>query len=340
MLKEKPSKEKFLPKYDPWGRYNGIEIEFDKDSAFDRCCDRGTGPRIYTGVWDGSAVKAIFPNADIKEDSTVSNGMEVNLPPMTYGYAVSRAPFSALMAKMRELGYQEDSRSCGIHIHVSKRGVARTPEKYKDFALNMAQFFNKFWNPLSEGPLYVLSRRGFQGNDGTKWCKHSEHMRSAADDKDQLWCTITDHLNYHDSQAIRHLGYFGRVLAEGQPRYAARDRTLEEFYALPEGIVNDSPATGGDSSTGNTVEFRIYRSTVTYSRLISYIQLSNEIVNVCKAYSWDEMCALKWPEFVERCKHYRQLNSYMIERGVAYESLPTEAPTMQVDAQTTLAGVV
>lgn len=95
-------------------RYYGIEIEMDNvdrpdgNSQKNYCEIKGESPLFYA-----------------KRDGSLMNGFELNTHPATLKYLMNCSDIKDAMLRAKQLGYKaHDTRTCGLHIHVSRDGLS------------------------------------------------------------------------------------------------------------------------------------------------------------------------------------------------------------------------
>lgn len=105
------------------------------------------------------AVSELGTLAYLKEDGSV-NGFEIVTHPMSYDYAMSGFPWH-LLSELDELGMEADS-TCGLHIHVSKKGFTNPAHIYR---------WMKFFYRNRENIVKIARR------ESSEWAKFSPSAR-------------------------------------------------------------------------------------------------------------------------------------------------------------------
>jgi hypothetical protein len=90
--------------------YFGIELEVERD-----------GSDTYK---DDMAAEIKDSDWYFKQDGSLNDGFEIITHPMSFDYIVSRQEdFKSMLSKLSSNGYKSyDKKTCGMHIHISKKG--------------------------------------------------------------------------------------------------------------------------------------------------------------------------------------------------------------------------
>jgi len=124
----------------------------------------GTGPRFFgieleidEGGEDNWAALEILKAASsvhheriyIKRDGSLSEGMEVVSHPLSLDYHMKEMPWKVVFDKAKSLGYvSHQTRTCGLHIHVSRAAFGKTVEEQEACIARILYFFEKHWEEL------------------------------------------------------------------------------------------------------------------------------------------------------------------------------------------------
>ncbi len=124
----------------------------------------GTGPRFFgveleidEGGEDNWAALEILKAASsvnheriyIKHDGSLDEGMEIVSAPMSMDYHMKEMPWKAVFDKAKSLGYMShQTRTCGLHIHVSRLAFGSTVEEQEACIARILYFFEKHWEEL------------------------------------------------------------------------------------------------------------------------------------------------------------------------------------------------
>ena len=124
----------------------------------------GTGPRFFgveleidEGGEDNWAALEILKAASsvhheriyIKHDGSLDEGMEIVSMPLSLNYHVNEMPWKAVFDKAKSLGYvSHQTRTCGLHIHVSRAAFGKTVEEQEACIARILYFFEKHWDEL------------------------------------------------------------------------------------------------------------------------------------------------------------------------------------------------
>ncbi|MTQ96012.1 zinc-binding protein [Pseudoflavonifractor sp. BIOML-A6] len=119
-------------------RYFGIELEID---------GAGESPANAKAILD--IANAEYDFAYCKHDGSLNDGFEIVTHPMTYEFHHNSMPWSDVLHKAAEMGYQSHkARTCGLHIHVSKSAFGDTVEQQEACIARILYFFEKNWAEL------------------------------------------------------------------------------------------------------------------------------------------------------------------------------------------------
>ena len=114
--------------------YNGIELEFDGDSA--------TASASITARSIKQALNEADIQCNIVSDGSLRNGYEVVIHPCTYSVLKDRgATFTKIFRILQQAGYNNDNQKAGGHIHVSRRTLGKSKEAQK---INIDKIINFF----------------------------------------------------------------------------------------------------------------------------------------------------------------------------------------------------
>lgn len=124
--------------YGDGDRYFGVELEIDG-----------------AGELSANAKRVLdIGNADeehiyCKHDGSLNDGFEIVTHPMTCGYHLKRMPWRAILDEAIAMGYQSHkSRTCGLHVHVSRSAFGPTEEEQDACIARVLYFFEKHWEEL------------------------------------------------------------------------------------------------------------------------------------------------------------------------------------------------
>lgn len=221
----------------------GIELETTKDkTGFFYSSDH-----VDDIFYIRKHFKNIGRNINFETDSSIGNGKELVFFPMTYNYIKSNSDelkdmFSYLISKGN---YSHDGGKCGLHIHVSKDYLGDTQEEIQKTIEKLMLFIETYRDKVER-----FSRR-----------KHNEFSHYNT-------YTIPNHkANYNDT-CFTDDNYFksGKILYD-----------LNKYDCIGHSSVLNT-----NTSTGVTVEFRMFRGTLRYETFMATIEFIHNLVNVCK----------------------------------------------------------
>ena len=119
-------------------RFFGVELEID-----------GAGE-------DGANARQLLDIANrgqrrlyCKHDGSLDDGFELVTYPMSLDYHLREMPWAEVLAAARSMGYtSHQARTCGLHIHVSRRAFGETEARQDEAVARILYFFEKFWEEL------------------------------------------------------------------------------------------------------------------------------------------------------------------------------------------------
>ena len=184
---------------------------------------------------------------NFETDSSIGDGMEIVTQPMTYKYfKENQDKFKSIFEYLTSKGYfSHDKGKCGLHIHVSKNALGDTNEKIQQTIEKIMLFVETYRNNME-----LFSRR-----------KHQEFSSYNC-------YTIPYHKQHSSGNYIKNDDYYksGKMLYEINKN----------------DCIGHSSVVNTDTSTGETVEFRMFRGTLKYETFVATIEFVNNLVHVCK----------------------------------------------------------
>lgn len=184
---------------------------------------------------------------NFEKDSSIGNGFEIVTQPMTYNYIKSNQDkFKSIFEYLTSKGYySHDKGKCGLHIHISKESLGDTEEEIQKTIEKIMLFVETYRNNVE-----IFSRR-----------KHQQFSQYNA-------YTIPYHKQFGDNSVITNEDYYksGKMLYE----------------INKSDCIGHSSVVNTDTSTGVTIEFRMFRGTLKYETFMSTIEFVYNLVNVCK----------------------------------------------------------
>lgn len=122
--------------YGEGSRYFGIELEVDDGGELDSKAE------TVLDIANANGLEHIYA----KHDGSLSDGWEAVSHPATLEYHLKEIPWSAVLDKLRELGYtSHQARTCGLHIHVNRTAFGSTTEMQDECIARILYLFAKFW---------------------------------------------------------------------------------------------------------------------------------------------------------------------------------------------------
>lgn len=119
-------------------RYYGVELEIDESGECDCSAEKILG-----------VANKVFNHLYIKHDGSLDDGFEMVSHPMTLEYHLHNMPWQKIMQKAIELEYRShQARTCGLHVHISRKGLGNTYEEQEATIAKILYFYEKFWNEI------------------------------------------------------------------------------------------------------------------------------------------------------------------------------------------------
>ena len=184
---------------------------------------------------------------NFERDSSIGNGFEIVTQPMTYNYIKSNQDkFKSIFEYLTSKGYYSHNKGkCGLHIHISKEALGNSEEQIQQTIEKIMLFVETYRNNVE-----IFSRR-----------KHQQFSQYNA-------YTIPYHKQFGDNSVITNEDYYksGKMLYE----------------INKSDCIGHSSVVNTDTSTGVTIEFRMFRGTLKYETFMATIEFVYNLVNVCK----------------------------------------------------------
>lgn len=183
---------------------------------------------------------------NFERDASIGNGMEIITQPMTYNYIKeNEEKFKSIFEYLTSQdNYSHDGGKCGLHIHVSKDYLGDNDEEIRKNIEKMMLFIETYRDKVER-----FSRR-----------KHNQFSTYNS-------YTIPYHKNYNDT-CFTDDNYYksGKMLYD-----------IQQYDC-----IGHSSVLNPNASTGNTIEFRMFRGTLRYETFMATIEFIHNLVNVCK----------------------------------------------------------
>ncbi len=126
------------PRFYGSGLFFGVELEIDKGGK-----DTHNAKELLT-----------IANCDddyiyIKQDGSLNEGLELVSHPCSLDYHVNNVPWANVMKTALSLGYRShDTDTAGLHIHVGRYELAKTPDTVEDVIGRVLFFIERHWDKL------------------------------------------------------------------------------------------------------------------------------------------------------------------------------------------------
>jgi len=234
----------------------GIELETTKD--------------IYSSFNQSSHIDDVFYirknfkelGLNFETDSSIGNGKEIITQPMTYKYIKENEDkFKSIFEYLTSTGnHSHDGGKCGLHIHVSKNALGDNDEMIQK-TIEKLMLFVETYRPLVE----KFARR-----------KHNEfsHYNSYT-------------LPYHKDQ-------YGNETCFKNEDYYKSGKLLYELQQHD--CIGHSSVINPYASTGQTIEFRMFRGTLKFETFMATIEFINNLVHVCRD---NQASKIGWQKVIE-----------------------------------------
>lgn len=119
-------------------RFFGIELELDYGGE----CSDNAQEILSVGNRQNEHIYC-------KHDGSLDDGFEIVSHPMSYAYHLEEMPWQSVLQTAVDLGYQSHkTRTCGLHIHVSRSAFGETEAQQDDAIARVLYFFEKHWEEL------------------------------------------------------------------------------------------------------------------------------------------------------------------------------------------------
>lgn len=186
---------------------------------------------------------------NFETDNSIGNGFEIISQPMTMAYINEhKENFRDILEFEKQRGYySHDKGKCGLHIHVSRDFLGDTEEEIQKTIEKIMLFVETYQDKVE-----IFSRR-----------KHNQFSPYNSYTKSSYKTSF-----YNDDNILIEDNYFksGKMLYE-----------LNKMLSIGHSsVVNTS------TSTGKTIEFRMFRGTLKYETFMASLEFIYNLVNVCK----------------------------------------------------------
>lgn len=235
--------------------YLGIELETTKGSGCFYNSDH-----VEDIFYIRKHFKNIGRSINWETDASIGNGKEGVFFPMTYNYLKDNEDeIKSIFEYLTSTGnYSHDKGKCGLHIHVSKDYLGDTTEEIQK-TIEKLMLFVETYRPKME----KFARR--KHNEFSHYNSYTIpfHKENSSDT-----CFETD--DYYKS---------GKMLYE----------LNRADYIGHSSVINPS------TSTGQTVEFRMFRGTLRFETFMATIEFIHNLVNVCKE---NQVSKISWNKVI------------------------------------------
>lgn len=204
--------------------------------------------------------KNVGRSINFETDASIGNGKEMVFFPMTYNYLKDNEDeIKSIFEYLTSTGnYSHDKGKCGLHIHVSKDYLGDTPEEIQKTIEKIMLFVETYRTKVEK-----FSRR-----------KHNEFSH---------YNTYT--IPYHKENSSDTCFETDEYYKSGKMLYELN----KADYIGHSSVVNTS------TSTGATVEFRMFRGTLRFETFMATIEFIHNLVNVCKE---NQVSKISWNKVI------------------------------------------
>ena len=116
-------------------RYLGVELEVDRGGEDD--------DNAYL------ILEILGDYAYCKHDGSLNNGFEIVSHPATLDYHMNEIDWDGAIDKLKYLGYvSHDAGTCGIHVHMNRKGFGDTEDEQDLGIAKILYFFERHWDKI------------------------------------------------------------------------------------------------------------------------------------------------------------------------------------------------
>lgn len=132
-------------------RFMGVELEIDNGGEYNSNANEILRIANEHNVY-----------AYCKHDGSLDEGFEIVTHPMSLQFHEQEMPWNEIMQKAVRMGYtSHQAKTCGLHVHISRRAFGDTYEAQEEAIARVLYFFEKHWEELlkfSRRTKYQLDR--------------------------------------------------------------------------------------------------------------------------------------------------------------------------------------
>lgn len=205
---------------------------------------------------------------NFEKDSSIGNGMEMITQPMTMNYLYKHEnEFKDILAYLQDKGYySHDKGKCGLHIHISRDFLGDTEEEIQSTIEKIMLFVETYQDKVE-----TFSRRKHQ-----QFSVYNAYTKSSYKESHLSNDNIMVDDNYFKS---------GKMLYELNKKMGIGHSS----------VVNTS------TSTGATIEFRMFRGTLKFETFMASFEFVHNLVNVCKE---NQASKISWAKVINYSGKY------------------------------------
>lgn len=209
--------------------------------------------------------KNIGRSINWESDASIGNGKEGVFFPMTIGYIYDNKEELKDICKylISRGNYAHDKGKCGLHIHVSMDALGDTDEEKQKTIEKIMLFVETYRDKVEK-----FSRRRHQ----------------------QFSCYNAYTIPYHKEH------YASDNFSDN---YFKSGKLLKEINSYDE--IGHSSVVNTSTSTGQTIEFRMFRGTLKFETLMASIEFIHNLVNVCKE---NQASKISWNKVINYSGEY------------------------------------
>ena len=257
--------------------FMGVELEVDQH----RSRDHGY-PEIESFLDDAQRILRPIQrihNVDdnglfyFKEDGSLRNGVEIVSNPATLDFHKDTMPWRSIMdiAKDNRLfGHNTDT--AGLHIHVSRTGLGINKAEQEYTLAKLVMLMWRLWPEL-----FVFSRRTLE-------TMHNWAVPNHMYVPDVRSCDCTDKMCNHCMSSLAY-----DLIKRG-------NESVSKFTQQKYTAVNTRPR--------DTLEFRLWRSTLKYETFMATMQLTKLLIDMSREFDITHLGYVNWEELMSQAARH------------------------------------
>jgi len=298
--------------------FMGIELEVERPSEFNVENEIGLDNLLGENKF-----------GILKYDGSLDNGFELVTVPATFAYHTGPAsPWPELLKHMRDQGLRSfDTTTCGLHVHVSKAAISHlTQGKLVEFVNsqhNRAFIQSIAQRRLEGGHSYAPLK---EEHDLMWGWRHRDDIVVRKTSRPELTCDCDACRSEHRDRLRR----YEAIMAELQPSNVRKVRS-KKLYTFD--WDHDERYSSINLTNAETVEFRIFKGTLSQNGLYRYLEFVHSILSYLPQVGITELGHEDFCKWVARKgrKSYPHLLRWMQVKGhlPAPRHIPPDRVTLE-----------